>query len=93
VVATACPRSGWNGDDSAAGMILLYTVPGRHVVVLVTDYIQFIVKGAGIVVTSILVITSLGWSNLVHGCAIAGKAPAVRRPDPGRASVQSIARE
>src|ERR1035441_6621169 len=37
-------------------MILLYTVLGGMLSVLVTDYIQFIVKGAGIVVTSILVI-------------------------------------
>jgi len=47
------------------GMILLYTVLGGMLSVLVTDWLQFIVKGAGIVVTSILVITSLGWTNLV----------------------------
>src|SRR6266581_1039496 len=49
------------------GIILLYTVLGGMLSVLVTDYLQFIVKGAGIVVTSILVITSLGWHNLVSG--------------------------
>ena len=49
------------------GMILLYTVLGGMLSVLVTDYLQFIVKGMGIVVTSILVITSLGWDNLVSG--------------------------
>jgi len=49
------------------GMILLYTVLGGMLSVLVTDYIQFIVKGAGIVVTSLLVIYSLGWHNLVTG--------------------------
>jgi len=48
-------------------MILLYTVLGGMLSVLVTDYIQFIVKGAGIVVTSILVIWSFGWGNLVDG--------------------------
>ena len=35
-------------------MILLYTVLGGMLSVLVTDYLQFIVKGMGIVVTSIL---------------------------------------
>ncbi len=48
-------------------MILLYTVLGGMLSVLVTDWIQFIVKGMGIVVTSILVIASLGWHNLVQG--------------------------
>ena len=48
-------------------MILLYTVLGGMLSVLVTDWIQFIVKGMGIVVTSIIVITSIGWHNLVQG--------------------------
>jgi len=49
------------------GMILLYTVLGGMLSVLVTDYLQFIVKGAGIVVTSVIVISSIGWGNLVDG--------------------------
>src|SRR6266576_729750 len=49
------------------GMILIYTVLGGMLSVLVTDYLQFVVKGAGIVITSILVIASLGWNNLVTG--------------------------
>jgi SSS family solute:Na+ symporter len=48
-------------------MILLYTVLGGMLSVLVTDYLQFIVKGLGIVVTSILVIVSVGWGDLVQG--------------------------
>ena len=48
-------------------MILLYTVLGGMLSVLVTDYLQFIVKGLGIVVTSILVIASVGWVDLVQG--------------------------
>src|SRR5262245_19106408 len=48
-------------------MILLYTVLGGMLSVLVTDYLQFIVKGLGIVVTSIIVIWSIGWNNLVQG--------------------------
>lgn len=49
------------------GLILLYTVLGGMLSVLVTDYIQFIVKGLGIVVTTILVITSFGWTDLLTG--------------------------
>src|SRR5882762_9484363 len=49
------------------GIILLYTVLGGMLSVLVTDYLQFIVKGMGIVVTSIIVIWSLGWSGIVKG--------------------------
>jgi solute:Na+ symporter, SSS family len=48
-------------------MILLYTVLGGMLSVLVTDYLQFIVKGMGIVVTSIIVIASVGWGDLVQG--------------------------
>src|SRR5512135_82031 len=48
-------------------MILLYTVLGGMLSVLVTDYLQFIVKGMGIVVTSVLVIVSVGWGDLVRG--------------------------
>src|SRR5881628_2183699 len=48
-------------------MILIYTVLGGMLSVLVTDYLQFIVKGMGIVITSIIVIASIGWNNLVNG--------------------------
>jgi len=67
------------------GMILLYTVLGGMFSVLVTDYLQFIVKGAGIVVTSLLVITTLGWNNLVPGLW-----PGWNRPDPESESVHSL---
>src|SRR5437867_2296300 len=48
-------------------MILFYTVLGGMLSVLMTDYLQFIVKGLGIVVTSIIVIWSIGWNDLVQG--------------------------
>src|SRR5438105_12205228 len=48
-------------------MILFYTVLGGMMSVLVTDYLQFIVKGMGIVITSIIVIASIGWNNLISG--------------------------
>ena len=68
VAATGMPAAWLEWVMTALlGMILLYTVLGGMLSVLVTDYLQFIVKGAGIVVTSILVIWSLGWQNIVTG--------------------------
>jgi Na+/proline symporter len=56
------------------GIVLLYTVLGGMLSVLVTDYIHFVVMGVGLVVTSVLVVHSVGWPdvalNLVeHGPA------------------------
>jgi len=48
-------------------VVLLYTVLGGMLSVLITDYLQFLVMGAGIVVTSVLVIWNVGWSNLIDG--------------------------
>jgi SSS family solute:Na+ symporter len=45
--------------------VLLYTVMGGMLSVLVTDYLQFIVMGLGIVITSLLVIKDIGWNTLV----------------------------
>src|SRR6266568_2183887 len=68
VAATGMPAAWLEWVMTALlGMILLYTVLGGMLSVLVTDYLQFIVKGAGIVVTSLLVIWSLGWQNIVTG--------------------------
>lgn len=49
------------------GLVLIYTVLGGMLSVLVTDYLQFLVMGVGIVVTSILVIMHIGWGNLIDG--------------------------
>ncbi|HEY6166490.1 MAG TPA: sodium:solute symporter family protein [Verrucomicrobiae bacterium] len=49
------------------GLVLLYTVLGGMISVLVTDYLQFLVMGIGIVATSVLVVWHIGWSNLVDG--------------------------
>src|SRR3954468_9937847 len=49
------------------GLVLLYTAFGGMLSVLVTDYIQFLVVGTGLVVTSILVIGQIGWGNLISG--------------------------
>lgn len=48
-------------------LILIYTVLGGMLSVLVTDFLQFIVKGAGIVVTSLIVIHAVGWGHLLDG--------------------------
>lgn len=47
------------------GLILLYTALGGMLSVLVTDYLQFLVMGLGIVVISVLVIAQWGWSGLL----------------------------
>jgi solute:Na+ symporter, SSS family len=47
-------------------LVLLYTVLGGMLSVLVTDYLQFLVLGFGIVLTSVLVIYNIGWSTLVQ---------------------------
>jgi SSS family solute:Na+ symporter len=85
VAATGMP-AGWLEWVMTAllGMILLYTVLGGMLSVLVTDYLQFIVKGAGIVVTSLIIIKSLGWNQLVTGLwlcfegTIAGKGQTLK---------------
>lgn len=59
------------------GLVLLYTALGGMLSVLVTDFLQFIVMGIGIVVTSVLVLMHIGWGNLVDGlsAAWAGTGP------------------
>lgn len=47
-------------------LVLLYTVLGGMLSVLVTDYLQFLVMGLGLVITSILVIADSGWNTLVQ---------------------------
>ena len=46
-------------------LVLIYTVFGGMLSVLVTDYLQFLVMGLGIVIVSVLVISDIGWSSLV----------------------------
>jgi len=67
------------------GLVLIYTVLGGMLSVLVTDYLQFIVLGLGIVVTSVLVVGSLGWTNLVQGLREAWGATAAGTAGPGLA--------
>ena len=53
------------------GIVLLYTVLGGMLSVLVTDYIQFLVMGLGLVVVSVLVLRDTGWSDFVSELATA----------------------
>ena len=58
------------------GLVLLYTAFGGMLSVLVTDYIQFLVVGTGMVVTSVLVIHHIGWQNLLDGLSASWTAGA-----------------
>lgn len=49
------------------GLVLIYTALGGMLSVLVTDYLQFLVMGVGIVLTSILVLHHVGWTHLIDG--------------------------
>lgn len=49
------------------GLVLVYTALGGMLSVLVTDFLQFLVMGVGIVVTSLIVIMHVGWGNLIDG--------------------------
>jgi len=67
------------------GLVLLYTALGGMLSVLVTDYMQFIVIGLGLVATSVLVILNIGWANLVDGLAAAWAATEAGTAAPGLA--------
>ena len=73
-------------------LVLLYTVLGGMLSVLVTDYLQFLVVGVGIVVTSVLVLMNIGWSNLVHtlqsswAAHVAAGVPAAHPFNPAHSS-------
>ncbi len=84
VYATGLPP-GWLEWVMTAllGLVLLYTALGGMLSVLITDYLQFLVMGIGLVVTSALVILHIGWGNLVDtmsrtweaNAALAGATP------------------
>ncbi|MFH1741664.1 MAG: sodium:solute symporter family protein, partial [bacterium] len=47
-------------------LTLIYTVAGGMLSVLITDYLQFILLGLGIVITSVFVLYDNGWSRLAE---------------------------
>jgi solute:Na+ symporter, SSS family len=53
------------------GVVLLYTALGGMLSVLVTDYLQFLVMGVGLVITSVLVLWSVGGLDLIRGLQLA----------------------
>lgn len=53
------------------GVVLLYTALGGMLSVLVTDYLQFLVMGVGLVVTSIIVVFNVGGLDLISGLQLA----------------------
>ncbi len=65
------------------GLVLLYTVMGGMLSVLVTDYLQFIVMGLGIVLTSVLVIWDIGWTQIVEGLSAAWQSSESGTAPPG----------
>lgn len=46
-------------------VVLLYTALGGMLSVLITDYLQFLVLGTGLVLVTILVFINVGWTGLV----------------------------
>jgi SSS family solute:Na+ symporter len=47
-------------------MVAVYTILGGMLSVLVTDFMQFIVMSAGLLVVTILVLVNIGWSTLTR---------------------------
>lgn len=47
--------------------VLIYTALGGMLSVLVTDYLQFLIMGVGLVLVSVLVAMKVGWTEIVTG--------------------------
>ncbi len=45
--------------------VAVYTIVGGMLSVLVTDFLQFVVMSAGMIIVTVLIILSVGWGNLV----------------------------
>ena len=46
-------------------LVLAYTILGGMVSVVITDYVQFVILSFGIILTCVIAVTSLGWTNIV----------------------------
>ncbi|HUU05545.1 MAG TPA: sodium:solute symporter family protein [Patescibacteria group bacterium] len=46
-------------------MVAVYTILGGMLSVLVTDFLQFIVMGAGLLAVTVLILAKIGWGRLV----------------------------
>ena len=79
VNATGMPQSYLKGVMSALlALVLTYTAFGGMLSVLITDYIQFLVVGTGMVVTSVIVLHTVGWHSLIAGMRAAWVAGQTR---------------
>ncbi len=47
-------------------LVLIYTVLGGMISVVITDYVQFVLLSAGMILTTVLAIGHLGWSNITE---------------------------
>ncbi len=45
--------------------VAVYTILGGMVSVLITDYLQFIVMSAGLIIVTVMILFDIGWSKLV----------------------------
>ena len=48
-------------------LVLIYTTLGGMISVILTDYVQFVVLSIGLLLTTVLAIWKLGWSNIFNG--------------------------
>src|SRR4029450_10594513 len=46
--------------------VAVYTILGGMLSVLVTDFLQFVVMSAGLIVVTILILMNVGWENMVN---------------------------
>src|SRR6266550_4601837 len=46
--------------------VAVYTIVGGMLSVLVTDYMQFIVMSAGLIVVTVLILMNVGWTNMIN---------------------------
>ncbi len=71
-------------------LVLLYTVLGGMLSVLVTDYLQFLVMGMGIVITSVLVLWHTPWPVFTQQLTLAHQATsAAQEQETGLGSLGS----
>jgi SSS family solute:Na+ symporter len=49
--------------------VAVYTILGGMLSVLITDFLQFVVMSAGLIIVTILILVQVGWENLVNTVA------------------------
>jgi solute:Na+ symporter, SSS family len=50
--------------------VAAYTILGGMLSVLITDYLQFVVMSAGLIVVTIMILVKIGWATLVHTVSV-----------------------